>query len=251
MTSTLKTNAIEPEGATTNLVIGESGQNTVISNNDIRANVLQDAGGNAIFTSNGSGVLSGVNSGFGSAMVLLSTQTASDSASLSFTSGIDSTYGEYIFKFYNVNPATDAVRFQVEFSDDAGTDWATETHKIQSTFFYTYQTENNSGSGLAYHASHDRADSVTYSAEYIPQPLAWYVGNGADESLAGEMHLFNPSSTTYVKHFYSTVNEYYATDSSRQINVAGYVNSTNAQNGVRFRCSSGNFDGTIKMWGVK
>ncbi|MDP6772273.1 MAG: hypothetical protein QF704_16325, partial [Anaerolineales bacterium] len=73
MTSTLKTNAIEPEGATTNLVIGESGQNTVISNNDLRANVLQDAGGNALFTSNGSGVLSGVNSGFGSAMVLLST----------------------------------------------------------------------------------------------------------------------------------------------------------------------------------
>ena len=85
MTSTLKTNAIEPEGATTNLVIGESGQNTVISNNDIRANVLQDAGGNAVFTSNGSGVLSGVNSAFGSDMVLLSTQTASSSASIIFT----------------------------------------------------------------------------------------------------------------------------------------------------------------------
>jgi len=184
-------------------------------------------------------------------VVLLSTQTASDSSSLDFTSDIDSTYGEYIFKFYNVNPATDTVKFHVEFSDDAGTDWATETHTIQSTFFYAYHLESGAEANLLYNVSHDRADSVTYSAANIPQPLAWYIGNGADESLAGEMHLFNPSSTTYVKHFYSTVNEYYATDSSRQINVAGYVNSTNAQNGVRFRCSSGNFDGTIKMWGVK
>ena len=120
MASTLKTNAIEPEGATTNLVIGESGQNTVISNNDLRANVLQDAGGNALFTSDGSGTLSGVSSGFGGAMVLLSTQTASGSASISFTSGIDSTYGEYIFKFYNINPATDSAKFQCQFNAVGG-----------------------------------------------------------------------------------------------------------------------------------
>ena len=121
MASTLKTNAIEPEGATTNLVIGESGQNTIISNNDLRANVLQDAGGNALFTSDGSGNLSGVSSKLGSAMVLISSQTASNSASLSFTSGITSTYGEYIFRFYNINPTSDGV-FQWQVDANGGDD---------------------------------------------------------------------------------------------------------------------------------
>ena len=99
MTSTLKIDTIEPEGATTTLTVGESGQNTVIAGAGIKANVLKDAGGNALFTSNGSGTLSGVNSGFGSAQALISTQTASTSTSVSFTSGIDSTYKEYVFIF--------------------------------------------------------------------------------------------------------------------------------------------------------
>ena len=73
---TLYVDTLEPQSGTA-LTVGETGQNTVIVGNDIRANVLQDAGGNAIFTSNGSGVLSGVNSGFGSSMVLLSTTTIS------------------------------------------------------------------------------------------------------------------------------------------------------------------------------
>ena len=100
----LYVDTIEPEGATTNLAIGESGQDVIVTGNDIRANVLQDVGGNAIFTSDGSGNVTGVNSGIGSClMVLISSQTATNSsASLSFTSGIDSTYKEYIFKFYNI-----------------------------------------------------------------------------------------------------------------------------------------------------
>ena len=72
----LYVDTIEPQSGTS-LTIGESGQNTVLAGNDIRANVLQDAGGNAILTSNGSGTLSGVNSGFGSAMSLLNTTTIS------------------------------------------------------------------------------------------------------------------------------------------------------------------------------
>jgi hypothetical protein len=250
--TTLNVNTIEPAGNT--LTIGASGD-TVVLADDVKANTYKDAGGNTLFVSNGSGVLSSVNAGFGDSLKLLSTQTASNSASLSFTSAITgaftTTYKEYIFKFIDINPATDAVRFHVEFSDDAGTDWETETQKITSSFFYTYNVEAGGSEGLAYHASHDRyTGNYTGGSADIPQPLAFSVGNGADESLAGEMHLFNPSSTTYVKHFYSTVNEYYSTNSSRQIKVSGYVNSTTAQNGVRFRCDSGNFDGKIKMYGV-
>ena len=99
MTSTLKIDTIEPEGATTTLTVGESGQNTVIAGAGIKANVAKDAGGNALFTSDGSGTISGLNSGFGSAQTLIQTQTATAQASIPFTSGITSTYKEYIFVF--------------------------------------------------------------------------------------------------------------------------------------------------------
>jgi hypothetical protein len=242
MTSILKTNAIEPEGATTNLVIGESGQNTVISNNDIRANVLQDAGGNALFTSNGSGVLSGVNSGLGGAMVLLSTQTASNSASISFTSGITSTYGEYIFKFYNINPATDEANltFQVNATDSTSYD---ET--ITSTFFRSYHREDDLHPTLAYDTARDQAQGTAY------QRLSSSIGNGADESYAGTLHLFNPSSTTYVKHFYSRGQTYDYANYALDDVGAGYINTTTAIDDIQFKMSTGNFDGKIKMWGVK
>ena len=185
-------------------------------------------------------------------LTLISSATASGSSSVEFTSGIDSTYDEYVFYFVDVNPDTDQAKFHVEFSDDAGTDWETETQKITSTFFFAYHLENGSEGNLLYNTSHDRyTGNYTSGSADIPQPLAWYVGNGADESLAGEMHLFSPSSTSKVKHFYSKVNEYYASDSSRQVNVAGYINSTNAQNGVRFRFHSGNFDGQIYLFGVR
>jgi hypothetical protein len=240
--TTLKVNAIEPEGATTNLVIGESGQNTVISNNDLRANVLQDAGGNALFTSNGSGVLSGVNSGFGSSMVLLSTQTASNSASISFTSGIDSTYGEYIFRFYAVNPATDQANFTFQCN---ATDSTSYDETMTTTFIQVYHDEGDTTAAMVYGSGKDQAQGTAF------QTLSQDVGNGADESCAGELYLFNPSNTTYVKHFYSTFNAYQRLDYTMETFVAGYINTTTAIDDIQFKMSSGNFDGKIKMWGVK
>ena len=246
MTSTLKTNAIEPEGATTNLVIGESGQNTVISNNDIRANVLQDAGGNAVFTSNGSGVLSGVNSGFGSAMVLLSTQTASNATSVSITSGITSTYGEYIFRFYNIHPATDSTEFSFQVNG-AGESGFNET--ITSTQFRTYHPESGGVGGevkVSYDASRDQAEGTAY------QELSAEVGSGNDESLAGELHLFNPSNTTYAKHFIWRGTACYSGNANYANWTAGYINTTTAIDEISFMFASGNVEsGTIKMWGVK
>ena len=242
MTSTLKTNAIEPEGGTTNLVIGQSGQDTIISNNDIRANVLQDAGGNALFTSDGSGNLSGINSGLGSAMVLLSTQTASGSASLSFTSGITSTYGEYIFRFYDINPASGGATFHWQ-ANVVGASGYNET--ITSSSFTTYHRETTDASSFAYQAAQDQAQGTAYSH------LAGGIGAGADESCAGELHLFNPGSTVYVKHFYSHIHNYQLTTYNVDEFMAGYFNVTGAIDDVQFKMSTGNFDGKIKMWGVK
>jgi len=177
-------------------------------------------------------------------VVLLSSQTASDSASLDFTSGIDSTYGEYIFKFYNLNPATDDVNFtfQVNASDDEG--GAYDESLITSTFFRAYHTEADA-TGLSYTDDRDLAQSASY------QILAYGVGSGADESCAGELHLFNPSSTTYVKHFYARVEEHFSGEAAFDQFPAGYINQPLAITQIDFKMSSGNFDGTIKMWGVK
>ena len=175
-------------------------------------------------------------------VVLLSTQTASDSSSLDFTSEITSTYGEYIFKFYNINAATDETEFTFQCN---ATDSTSYDETITSTVIRTYQQEDDSGAALSYLTGSDQAQGTAY------QDIAINIGNAADESLAGEFHLFNPSSTTYVKHFYSrSVSQQYAPTAGEH-QIAGYINTTTAIDDIQFKMSSGNFDGTIKMWGVK
>ena len=174
------------------------------------------------------------------AMTLLADNTAdtTDLASVEFTSGIDSTYKLYIFKFIDINPATDVVEFLFEGSTDGGSSYGvTKT----TTLFYSYQGEGG-GAALVYHAGYDRAQSAD------PQQIAYDLGSGSDENCAGELHLFSPSSTTYVKHFYSVANK--NNDRSDQSFVGGYFNTTSAVDAVRFTMSSDNFDGTIKMYGV-
>ena len=115
--ATLYVDTLGPQSGT-NITVGESGQNTVLPGNDLRSDVLQDAGGNAIFTSNGSGVISGVNAGCGSAMSLLNTTTFStNTAGVTFGSSlITSTYKHYIVKFYNVTTSTDNSSLVGQFS---------------------------------------------------------------------------------------------------------------------------------------
>jgi len=178
-------------------------------------------------------------------VVLLHDQDYSNVASASITSGIDSTYGEYIFKFYNINPATDNAhfQFQVNATDDPGGDY--DVSLITSTYFRAEHYEDDSATGLAYRTGEDLAQSASF------QILAQGVGNGADESCAGTMHLFNPSSTTYVKHFYARFSNIHYIDLMQESYVGGYINDTTAIDDIRFKASTGNFDGTIKMWGVK
>ena len=178
----------------------------------------------------------------GGTMNLISTQTASSSATISFTSGIDSTYDEYVFKFYNIHPATNDVTFQVNFRD-GGTDYdATKT----TTNFFAAHYENGSGTGFAYRTGNDVAQG-TGVAQLAPASI----GNGNDESVSGSMTLFNPSSTTFVKHFISVCNAYNASDLANQEFCAGYCNVTTAIDGVQFSFSSGNIDsGVIKLYGI-
>jgi len=186
---------------------------------------------------------SSASSASGGTLVLISTQTASSSATISFTSGLNSTYDEYIFKFINVRPATDSVQFQFNLSTDGGSNYnVTKT----TTYFNAYHFEDDTDAALTYQSTYHLAQSTS------DQPLVDAQGNGADESMVGSMSLFNPSSTTYVKHFISNCNRYFSGNASANNFVAGYGNTTSAVNAIRFQFSSGNIDdGIIKLYGVK
>ena len=177
-------------------------------------------------------------------VVLLYDTDHSNASTVSITSGITSTYGEYIFGIYNLNPATDSqsLGFQV---DANGGDNGYNDLDITSTFFNAYHAEDNSSAALAYETSHDRHNTSDF------QHISNSGGNGADESSAIKLHLFNPASTTYVKHFYARASGMFSGSYNQDLFSAGYINTATAINAIQFKMTSGNFDATIKMWGVK
>ena len=178
----------------------------------------------------------------GGGLNLISTQTASSSATISFTSGIDSTYKQYIFRYYDMHPATDATELQFQVSTDGGSSYGVA---ITSAAFQAYHIEGDDSQGVAYYAADDLAQGTGF------QNLCNNVGNGNDESMSGTLYLFNPSSTTFVKHWMNNSHSYSGGDFALNGFQAGYVNSTSAVNAVQFKMSSGNIDsGTIKLYGV-
>jgi len=172
-------------------------------------------------------------------LILLSTQTASNSATIDFTSGIDSTYDKYVFKFINMHPTTDAVKGKFNFSTDGTNFNVTKT----TTGFYAGHTEADA-TGFGF----DSALAQSTSDGFLSGGT---VGNANDESLAGSFFLFAPSSTTYVKHYISDCNIYGSNPQSQRFFSAGYGNTTSAIVGVRFKFDSGNIDsGVIKLYGI-
>ena len=181
----------------------------------------------------------------GGSLNLISTQTASSSSTISFASGIDSTYKEYIVKFFDVHPATDnntsTNYFEVNFRDGSTDYDATKT----TTIFRAYHFEDASTQGLSYETDHDLAQSTGF------QRIAQGMGNDNDQCVAGILHLFDPSSTTFVEHFICETNNIHADNASYRWNVAGYINTTTAIDGIQFKMTTGNIDsGTFKLYGV-
>jgi hypothetical protein len=210
-----------------------------LSNNITTGGVILPAG---ITNASVSAVTSFANAS-GGTLILLSTQTASASANISFTTGLDSTYDEYIFKFIDIHPSVDNASFDFNMSTDSGSNYnVTKT----TTAFTAYANEADNSTGLLYLTGYDLAQSTAF------QPLAFGVGNVADETCSGTLTIFNPSSTTYVKHFIATSNEYTYLNFNQNDFVAGYGNTTSAVNAIQFKMSSGNIDdGIIKLYGVK
>ena len=177
------------------------------------------------------------------AMTLLSTQTASSSSTISFTSGIDSTYDEYVFKFYDIHPETDDKNFQFQGSTDGGSSYGVT---ITSTVFRAGHNENDSTPTFGYFAADDLAQSTSY------QRLdAGRTGNDSDSGLVGTLQLFSPSSTTFVKHFIYDGNTHKSNNQSMRAFVAGYFNTTSAIDAINFQFASGSIDsGVIKLYGI-
>ena len=175
-------------------------------------------------------------------MTLISSQTASGSASIEFTSGIDSTYPIYRFEFINCNPATDSVAFQFNLSTDGGSSYAvTKT----TTTFRAYHSEGGVGGVLQYLTGQDLAQSTSFQNISDSD-----IGNVSDESCSGSLEIYNPSSSTFVKHFLATINTYQSVNYSMNNFTAGYGNTTSSIDAIKFQMSSGNFDGTIKLYGI-
>ena len=117
---------------------------------------------------------------------------------------------------------------------------------MTTTSFNAYHTESDSASALQYVTSYDQGQGTSY------QRLSGTVGNDADHNIAGELHLFNPASTTFVKHFIAHTSTILHDDAESDFRFAGYFNTTSAINAISFKFESGNTDaGKIKMWGVK
>jgi len=183
------------------------------------------------------------------AMTLIKSQTASSSSTVSFVHGtsdvvLDSTYPIYLFKFISVHPATQNVDLVFNGSTDTGSNYnVTKT----STYFYTSHSEADDIANVSYEADRDLAQSTAF------QEVASLIGNDNDQAGSGELYLFNPSSTTYVKHFIA-VGASPRASSVRSFNtyVGGYLNTTSAIDAIQFKMSSGNMDAcTIKLYGIK
>ena len=210
-----------------------------LSNNITTGGVILPAG---ITNASVSAVTSFANAS-GGTLILLSTQTASSSASISFTTGLDSTYDAYEFHFINVKVATDGTDFRFQGSTNGGTNYGIA---VTDTYFQAYHSENDVTTAIDYDTGRDLAQSTSFTT------ITNGVKNDADNAINGTLQIFNPSSTTYVKHYISRCSSNWDGVGEMDTYKGGYFNTTSAINAIQFKMNSGNIaDGVIKLYGVK
>ena len=184
------------------------------------------------------------------AMTLIKSQTASSSSTVSFVHGssdvvLDNTYPIYLFKFINIHPATDSTHFTFQGSTTTGSSYGVT---MTTTSFQTNHDEGGSGADLYYYAGGDLAQSTNFKR------ISVFVDNDADSNSSGHMYLFNPSSTTFVKHFIARISLNQSASPNMFLDnySAGYFNTTSAIDAIQFKMASGNIDaGVIKLYGIK
>ena len=182
-------------------------------------------------------------------MTLIKTITiSSDTGTVSFVDGassvvLDDTYPIYQFDFINIHPSEDDRQLQFNMSVDTGSNYNVAK---TTTYFLAQHSENNDTAQVAYNGTHDLAQGTGF------QTLALAQGNANDEGVSGSLTLFNPSSTTFVKHFTSVTNNVAYVDRSFNNTSAGYGNTTSAVDAIQFKFSGGSIgSGIFKLYGIK
>ena len=180
-------------------------------------------------------------------LFLIKNIDASSDSNISFVNGsnsvvLDNTYKTYLFKFINIHPSNDSQILEFNGTTDGTNFNVTKTTSV----FAANHDEADSEAAITYMGSYDNAQSTNF------QDIQREVGNGNDECFVAEMFLFNPSSTTFVKHFMARANTYRANNQSEEFNVAGYFNTTSAITGIKFQFEGGTIDsGRIALYGIK
>ena len=200
--------------------------------------------GSILFQSNGSGVLTNLSPGFGP-NVLLNQTTGSGTSAINFTTGFSSTYSEYIFEFINFNPSADESDLVWQASTDGGSNYNVP---IGQTGYRAYHDEGNTSAFVSYM---NTVDSNYDTSPGVYTRIAYYIGNDVDSNACGELHLYNPTSTTQWKNFWCITQGHHAGNASSRIGTGGYYATTSAINAVSFKPNSGTMDCTIKMFGVR
>lgn len=177
------------------------------------------------------------------AFQLISTQTASADSSISFTSGLDSTYDVYCFRMFDIHGSSDGQLFTFQGSTDGGSNYNTT---IMTTTFEVYHNESDDTAAISYQSNQDQDNGTSY------QTISNSCGADNDQSLCAELFLYRPDSTTQVKHFMCRTQHYNDSNYSFDFYTAGYFNTTSAINAIDFKFGSGNIDtGTIKLFGIR
>jgi len=244
--STLKARNIEPATGT-DVALGASGDTVTISGDSLSLNTFKDSGGNTLFTSNGSGTVSSVNSALrGYGPILISSQTDTNSSGIAFTSGIDSTYDKYMFVFPYIHCDTNTHLFQFQVNASGQTGY---NETITSTFFDADHREDGAGGSVQYNTGKDQAQGTAY------QTITSENDSTAASISSGILYLYSPSNTTYVTHFHSRIaTRTLLGGNSNQLiydcHCAGYINTTAAITEINFKSEAGTFDAKIKMYGI-
>ena len=180
-------------------------------------------------------------------IIFIKKLTASSSSTLSFVNGssdvvLDSTYKEYLFTFKDIHASTNDTDLTFQASTDGGSNY---NITMTTTFFQAFHDEADAFTGLSYNTSFDQAQGTGF------QLFSHSLGTDNDQSSSGHLNLFNPSDTTFVKHFTSRMHVYHASDSNNDMFTAGYFNTTSSINAVQFKMTSGNIDsGDICLYGI-
>jgi len=240
--STVKADTVQPKDFEGDLTLGASGDTVTVAANSINVNKVQDKGGNTLWDYSTGEFVSPQPTFASQNLKLLNVATFAGVDSVAFASDIDSSHDVYIWKFININPATNSslLRFQVNAVGQTG--W---NETITSSFFRAYHAEADNSSGVSYQDSFGLHNSTGYCT------ITRDTGNQADECCTGELYLFKPSDTTYVKQFYSTFVTNTSDDQVHNTFVGGYINTTAAINQINFRMDNSSlYDGIIKMYGL-